>query len=138
MSKNYFFDILINDKAAATVGPSGLKQLHISFGVTDGKPIIKAGGVSEKDDGLMYINWLEEAVDFADSFRVEPSKKDTATSPMITKKLGRGVESTEEDCFCDFCNRTEEEAGKLIRLGDSPQICTECVQRCVEACKSKL
>jgi len=110
--------------------------LHISFGVTDGAPVVKAGGVSEKDGGLMYINWLEETVNLSDTINVIPSKKNTATKPLITKKLGRGEENTEEESFCDFCNRTEEEAGKLTRLGDSPQICAKCVRLCIERIES--
>jgi|GEM_PF-6253424 len=134
---NNFYDILINDKPIATVGPSGLKQLHISFGVTHGKPMVKAGGVSDIDDGLTYINWLEEEVDFNCSLQVVPSKQGFASSPMITKKLGQEVEDADENSLCDFCNRTEQETGQLINLGSSPLICAECVNRCADVLKAE-
>lgn len=127
-----FYDIFLNDTAVATVGPSSLKQLHISLGVMNGKPVIKAGGVS--DDGeLMYINWLEEEVGFNDSLRVVPSMQTEASNPMITRKLGQATESVDEDAVCDFCNREEKETGKLVSFGASPNICVKCVKLCEEA-----
>lgn len=137
MNSKYNYDIFLNEKVIATVGPSSLKQLYISFGVTDGKPMVKAGGISDAEPGLLYINWLEELVEFGDSLRVAPSDKNTVTSPRHTKKLKRGMETEEDDeNLCDFCNSSEEEAGQLIRLGASPQICNKCVTLCVEAFKT--
>jgi len=86
---DYYYDILINEKVIATVGPSDLKQLHISLGVSNGKPMVKAGGVSDKEDDLVYINWLEEEVDFKASLQIVPSKKKQATNPLVVKKLGQ-------------------------------------------------
>ncbi len=137
MSKEYNYDIFLNEEVIATVGPSSLKQLYISFGVTGGEPVAKASGISNEESGLLYIDWLEESVNFGDSLRVSPSLKNIVTSPRHTKKLKRGIESMEDDNCCDFCNCSEEEAGQLIRLGGSPQICQKCVKRCAEAFKPK-
>jgi len=136
MSDTYYYDIFLNDKEIATVGPSSLKQLHISFGVMDGKPIVKAGGVSDTD-GLMYINWFEDMVKFTDSLKVVPSKKGVATDPLITKKLGNEAECEEESNVCDFCNQPEDEVGDLINLGGSPLICAKCIKRCVNTLESR-
>ena len=136
MEREYNYDIFLNEEIIATVGPSRLKQLHVSFGVSDGKPLIRASGISDEEPGLLYIDWLEEFVDFGDSLRVSPSQDNMVTSPRLTKKLKRGIESTEEDSFCEFCKSSEKEAGQLIRLGGSPQICNECVKLCVERIKS--
>ena len=129
---NYYYDILINDKKMATVGPSSLRQLHISFGVMNGDPVVKAGAVSACEEEVVYINWLEETVGFDSSLQVTPSKNNIATSPLMTKKLGQTLESIENECTCDFCNRAEVETGKLISLGSSPLICVSCVKRCAE------
>lgn len=137
MSKEYNFDIFLNEEIIATVGPSSLKQLYISFGVSEGKPIVKASGISDEESGLLYIDWLEELVGFDDTFRVSPSVENIVSSPGHTKKLKRGMERAEDDSLCDFCNSSEEEVGQLTRLGGSPQICSKCVKLCVEAFKTK-
>lgn len=138
MDKEYVYDVFLNEKIISTVGPSSLKQLHISFGVTDGMPLVKASGISDKEPGLLYINWLEEVVHFDDVLRISPSKDNVISNPVLTKKLKRGMESTEEDSYCEFCKTSEDEAGTLIRLGDSPQICENCVKLCVEAFKTNI
>lgn len=130
MASEYNYDIFLNEKLIATVGPSSLKQLHISFGVKNEKSTVNAGGVSEDEGKLQYLNWLEESVDFGDSLRISPSVENIVTDPRHTKKLGRSV-GDEEVVVCDFCNRSEAEVGQLIRLGDSPQICNACTKRCV-------
>ncbi|QMU61406.1 MAG: hypothetical protein GKR92_06735 [Gammaproteobacteria bacterium] len=117
MGNEYNYDIFLNKEIIATVGPSTLKQLHISFGVSEGRPLVKASGISNEEPGLLYINWLEEIVDFGDSLRVSPSQENKVTSPRHTKKLKRGMGSTEEDSFCEFCKGSEKETGQLIRLG---------------------
>ena len=137
MNKKCFYDIFLNEKRIATVGPNILKQLHISFGVTDGIPLVRASGISDKEAGLLYIDWLEENVNFDDSLRVVPSKDSGASGPRFTKKLKRGIENTEEDSFCSFCKCSEEEAGRLVWLGDNAKICKECVMDCVEQLKNK-
>ncbi len=137
MDKKYLYDVFLNEKRIATVGPSTLKQLHISFGVSEGIPLVKASGLSDEEPGMLYINWLEETVNFDDSLRISPSKDNTVSNPQLTKKLKRGMESTNEDSFCEFCKISEKEAGSLIRLGDSPQICEKCVELCIEAFKVK-
>ncbi|MGH1536730.1 MAG: hypothetical protein ACRBDX_01545, partial [Gammaproteobacteria bacterium] len=108
MNKEYNYDIFLNEGVIATVGPSSLKQLYISFGVTGGEPVAKASGISNEESGLLYIDWLEESVNFGDSLRVSPSLKNIVTSPRHTKKLKRGIESTDDDNCCDFCNCSEE------------------------------
>lgn len=134
MSKDTFYDVFLNKENIATVGPSTLKQLHISFGVSDGKAIVKAGGISDDKSGLLFINWLEKNVEFGDSFSVSPSQEKVATTPRHTKKLNRGMDDpAEDDALCDFCNRSEDEVGPLIRLGGSPQICNTCINLCVDA-----
>ncbi|MFK7816855.1 MAG: ClpX C4-type zinc finger protein [Gammaproteobacteria bacterium] len=138
MSKEFIYDIFLNDKIISTVGPSSLKQLHISFGVSDDMPLVKASGISDKEPGLLYINWLEEVVNFDDVLKISPSKDNVISSPVLTKKLKRGMESTEEDNYCDFCKSSEDEAGSLIMLGDSPQICEKCVKLCVVAFKTDM
>ncbi len=137
MNSEYYYDILLNEKILATVGPSSLKQLHVSFGVSDGEPTVKAGGISEKESGLLYINWLEKTVDFSDTLKISPSAENSATTPRHIKKLQQGMESSDEDNLCDFCNGTEEEVGQLIRLGGSPQICRSCIKLCVAEFESK-
>lgn len=137
MDKKCFYDVFLNEKRIATVGPSTLKQLHISFGVSDGKPLVRASGISDKEPGLLYIDWLEEFVNFKDSLRISPSKDNTVSNPRSTKKLKRGIESTKEDSFCEFCKCSEKDAGPLIWLGDSSQICEKCVMHCVEVFKDK-
>ena len=137
MDSEYYYDIFLNEEVIATVGPSNLKQLHISFGVTEGVPVVKASGISDDEPGLLYIDWLEEFVNFGDSLRVSPSLENVVTSPRHTKKLKRGMAVAEEDSYCDFCNSSEEEAGQLISLGGSPQICRKCVKLCIEAFETK-
>ena len=138
MNDQVFYDVFLNEDKIATIGPGTLKQLHISFGISDGKAIVKAGGISDEDPGLLFINWLEQYVEFSDSFSVSPSQENVATKPCHTKKLNRGMdEATGDDALCDFCNRSEDEVGQLIRLGDSPQICNMCIKLCVDAVNSK-
>ena len=132
MDKKCFYDVFLNEKRIATVGPSTLKQLHVSFGVSDGMPLVRASGISDKEPGLLYIDWLEESVNFDDSLRISPSKENAGSNPRLTKKLKRGLESTKEDSFCEFCKCSEKEAGRLIWLGDNAQICEKCVMHCVE------
>ena len=137
MSKDTFYDVFLNKENIATVGPSTLKQLHISFGVSGGKAIVKAGGIADDEPGLMFINWLEKNVEFGDSFSVSPSQNKVATTPGHTKKLNRGMDDpAEDDALCDFCNRSEDEVGQLIRLGGSPQICNTCINLCADAVNS--
>ena len=136
MDKKFFYDVFLNEEKIATVGPSTLKQLHISFGVLDSQSIVRASGISDSEPGLLYIDWLEEFVNFNDSLRVSPSKDNTISNPRLTKKLKQGMESTEEDSFCSFC-KTSEEEGRLVWLGDNAQICEECVIHCVELFKNK-
>jgi hypothetical protein len=134
MDNQVFYDVFLNKDKIATVGPSALKQLHISFGVTDGSAIVKASGISEQEPEMLFINWLEQCVEFGDSFSVSPSQENVATKPRHTKKLKRGMDkTTEEDSLCDFCNCSEDEVGQLIRLGGSPQICNTCIKLCVDA-----
>ena len=137
MDKKCLYDVFLNEKRIATVGPSTLKQLHVSFGVSEGMPLVRASGISDKEAGLLYIDWLEECVNFDDSLRIAPSKDNTASSPRLTKKLKRGMENTEEDSFCSFCKCSKEEAGRLVWLGDNAQICEDCVMHCVELFKVK-
>lgn len=137
MDKKCFYDVFLNEKRIATIGPNTLKQLHVSFGVIDDMPLVRASGISDKEPGLLYIDWLEEIVSFDDSLRISPSKENTVSNPRLTKKLKRGIESTEEDSYCEFCKCSEKEAGSLISLGDSPHICEKCVKLCVEAFKVK-
>ncbi len=132
MDDKCFYDVFLNEEKIATVGPSTLKQLHVSFGVFDGKPLVRASGISDKEPGLLYVEWLEEFVNFKDSLRISPSKDNSMSNPRLTKKLKRGIESTNEDSFCEFCKCSEKEAGQLIWLGDSSQICKKCVMHCVE------
>lgn len=136
MDKKCFYDVFLNEKKVATVGPSTLKQLHISFGITDGKPIVRASAISDKEPGLLYIDWLDESVNFDDSLRILLSKDNSASNPRLTKKLKRGIESTIEDSFCEFCKCSEKEVGRLIWLGDNAQICEECVNHCVDLFKT--
>ena len=137
MNEQVFYDVFLNEEKVTTVGPSTLKQLHISFGVSDDSAIVKASGISDEEPGLLFINWLEQRVEFGDSFSVSPSQDNVASEPRHTKKLNRGLdEVTEEDSLCDFCNRTEDEVGQLIRLGGSPLICNICIKLCVDAIKS--
>ena len=89
MNDPIFYDVFLNKEKIATVGPNLLKQLHISFGVSDGKAIVKAGGISDDEPGLLFINWLEKNVEFGDSFSVSPSQENVATTPRHTKKLNR-------------------------------------------------
>ena len=137
MDKKCFYDVFLNEKRIATIGPSTVKQLHVSFGITDGTPLVRASAISDKEPGLLYIDWLEEGVNFDDSLRISPSKNNAASNPRFTRKLKRGIESTEEDSFCEFCKCSEEEAGGLVWLGDNAQICEECVMHCVELFKAK-
>jgi len=133
-----FYDVFLNKEKIATVGPSILKQLHISFGVSDNKAIVKASGISDEEPGLLFINWLEQHVEFGDSFSVAPSQENAVSKPRHTKKLNRQLdEATEDNVLCDFCNRTEDEVGQFIRLGSSPQICNTCIKLCVAEMNSK-
>ena len=137
MNPPIFYDVYINKDKIATVGPSALKQLHISFGVSDGTAIVKAGGIADDEQGLLFINWLEKNVEIGDSFSVSPSQEKVATTPRHTKKLNRGMDDpAENDALCDFCNRSEDEVGPLIRLGGSPQICNTCITLCGDAANS--
>ena len=113
MDSEYYYDIFLNEEVIATVGPSNLKQLHISFGVTEGVPVVKASGISDDEPGLLYIDWLEEFVNFGDSLRVSPSLENVVTSPRHTKKLKRGMTVAEEDSYCDFCNSSNIHQKKI-------------------------
>jgi hypothetical protein len=132
MNKECFYDVFLNDKRIATVGPGSLKQLHISFGITEGEPLVKASGISDKEPGLLYIEWLNELVTFDDSLRISPSKENDISNPQLTKKLKRGIESNEEDRYCEFCKGSEQEVGVLLTIGDSPNICRKCVEHCAD------
>ena len=127
-----FYDVFLNEEKIATVGPSTLKQLHVSFGISEGLPLVRASGISDREPGLLFVSWLEESVTFNDTLRISPSDDLSASDPQLTKKLKRGIENTAEDRFCSFCKGSEKEVGRLIWIGDDSQICKECVMHCVE------
>lgn len=137
MNDQFFYDVFLNKDKIATVGPSGLKQLHISFGVNDGAAIVKASGISDEGSNLLFISWLEQRIEFGDSLTVSPSQENIATKPSHTKILNRAVDDAVDEVeLCDFCNRSEDEVGNLTRLGGSPQICNACINLCVDAMNS--
>ncbi len=137
MENELFYDIFLNEDRIATVGPNTLNYLGISFNFFDGTPLVSASGISDEEQGRLFIDWLQKEVSFNDSIRISQSLESKASQPLSTKKLKQNMKSTKDDSFCDFCKRTEDEVGSLIKVGDTPQICNECVNLCVEIFKDK-
>lgn len=132
-----YFDIYLNDRKVATVGPSNLEHLGISISGHRGDVSLLANGLSEKEDGQRYYTWLEEDLGNTDVVRVVPSDEKEPSVPIKTRNLRRGQKASKESVFCDFCKRGEDEAGKIIQAGETPFICEQCAELCLEIFKGR-
>ena len=115
-----YFDVLVNDRRVATVGPSDLQHLLINVAVYEGEISLSANGLSDEKEGQVYFRWLQEDLNETDDIRITRSEETRASEPKQTRNLRRGQKANKEDVFCDFCKRDEDEAGKIIQAGDTP------------------
>ena len=130
-----YFDIYINDSKVATVGPSDLEHLSISVSGHEGTVYLSANGLSAKEEGQRYFTWLDQELGGSDAIRVVPSKESNASPPQSSRNIRRGQIASEENRFCDFCKRAEEEVGSLIQAGETPYICVQCAELCIDIAK---
>ena len=132
-----FYDVIINGELVATVGPTDLEHLSISVSTSshDGRvPFIMASGMSPRSDGgqQTYTTWLENELSENDHIEIIPSKNKKPSESLKIRKLRRGVSATKEDKFCDFCKQSEEVVGPVIQAGETPFICKQCAELCLE------
>ncbi len=130
------YDIIINGKLVATVGPTELEHLSISMSTSShdgGVPFIIASGMSPRtDDGRqIYTTWLENELSEIDRVEIIPSKNTEPSDALKIRELRRGVSATEEDKFCDFCKQSGEVVGSVIQAGETPFICKQCSELCL-------
>ena len=130
-----YFDIYLNDIKVATVGPSDLDHLSISLSGHDGDVYLMANGLSAKEEGQRYFTWLDQEFGESDAIRVVPSKERAASTPQSSRNLRRGQKANDENRFCDFCKRGEDEVGRLIQAGETPFICVHCAELCIDIAK---
>ena len=132
-----YFDIYLNDRKVATVGPSDLEHLGISISGYRGDISLLANGLSAEEEGQIYYTWLEEELESSDVVRIVPSDEREPSAPIKSRNLRRGQKASKDNVFCDFCKRGEEEAGKIIQAGETPFICKQCAELCLEIFKGR-
>ena len=131
------YDVIINGELVATVGPTELEHLSISVSTSShdgGVPFIIASGMSSRsaDGKQTYTTWLENELSGNDHIEIIPSKNEAPSESLKIRKLRRGVLATKENKFCDFCKQGEEVVGPVIQAGDTPFICKQCAELCLE------
>ncbi len=134
------YDVIVNGKLIATVGPTELEHLSISVSTSShdgGIPFIMANGMSPRtEDGKQtYTTWLENELSESDRIEIIPSKTTNPSEALKIRKLKRGVSSSKEDKFCDFCKQDETVVGPVIQAGETPYICKPCTELCIEIIK---
>ncbi len=136
------FDVIINGKLAATVGPSELDNLSISVSTSShdgGKPFLMAAGMCPRtEDGRQtYITWLENEITENDRIEIVPSKRTAASEAIKERHLRRGISATQENKFCDFCKQDNDVVGPVVQAGDTPYICKGCAELCLEIVRGR-
>jgi hypothetical protein len=127
-----YFDIYINGKKKATVGSESLENLNISISGSNEGMYLFSSAVCIENTKSHHLEWLNEQLDENDEVEIKPSSQKSADAPNRKRDLRVGEKSTEENKFCDFCKRTESEAGPIIQAGESPYICKSCAELCIE------
>jgi hypothetical protein len=133
-----YYDVYINEKKVATIGPLDLEHMGVSVSGGEGDSYLFADGFAKKgkEDYQTHFTWLEQDLNANDIVRIVPSQASKASPPLRTRKLlRRGQKATKQNRYCDFCKLGEEETGKLIQTGDSPFICVHCAELCLEIAK---
>ncbi len=132
-----YFDIYVNGKKRATVGHEAPENISISVsGDNDGTYLI-SGAVCKEGADRYHIDWLQDDLSDTDEVCILRADSPVASEPRKRRKMGTGKRSTEADRFCDFCKLSEVEVGRLIQTGDSPDICSKCVELCTEIIKGR-
>ncbi len=131
------YDVLINGKLAATVGPTDLAHLSISVSTSDcdgGRPFLTASGMSRpaEDGHQTYTTWLEGEISETDVVEIVPSSTRQVSVALKERHLRRGVKASQTDKFCDFCKQDESTVGPVIQTGETPYICRHCVELSAE------
>ncbi|MGB7934359.1 MAG: ClpX C4-type zinc finger protein [Gammaproteobacteria bacterium] len=131
------YDVIVNGKLVATVGPTELEHVSVSVSTSShvgGIPFLMASGMSpQTEDGRQtYTTWLENELSENDRIEIIPSKNTQPSDALKTRKLRRGVSSSNEDKFCDFCKQDEAVVGPVIQAGEAPYICKSCAELCIE------
>ena len=134
------YDVIVDGKLVATVGSTDLEHLSISVSTSShdgGVPFIMANGMSPRtEDGRQtYTTWLENVLSESDRIEIIPSKNAKPSETLKIRKLRRGVSSSTEDKFCDFCKQDETVVGPVIQAGETPYICKSCAELCIEIFK---
>ena len=131
-----YYDIYINEEKVATVGPGDLEHLHISVSSSkqENEPFLSASGMAEisEDGSQLYHTWLEGEIKSTDSVRIVPTETSPVSDPIKTRKLRRNQKATKENSFCDFCKQEESVVGRVVQAGDTPFICANCAELCLE------
>ena len=131
-----YYEIFRNNIKVATVGPTDSQHISISVSTTEkeGNPFIMANGMSEVNEKgeRQYSTWLENDISKTDSIKIVPVENSEVTTPIKVRRLRGGAKPSKEDVFCEFCERSEEEVGKIVQAGESPYICKQCAELVLE------
>lgn len=127
-----YFDIYINGKKKATVGAESLEHLSISLSGNNEEVYLFSSAVCIENSKSHHLEWLNEQLGENDEVIIKPSSQKVADAPNRKRDMRVGERSTEENKFCDFCKRSESEAGTIIQAGESPYICKSCAELCIE------
>lgn len=133
-----FYDIYLNGKKVATVGPTTMEHLSVSVSTTqDEEPVLSSSGLSTlRESGHQtHLTWLEHGLKPTDRVEIVPSDSSEASETRRTRDLRRGVRATMDDRFCDFCKQGEGVVGPIIQAGDTPYICSKCAELCIGIAK---
>lgn len=125
-----FYDIYLNEAKLATIGPNTF-GLFITFSANreENKVFLRADAACSESGENGSIEWLDEEIKHSDSIKISLSQCNKASKPLHTRKYIKNA------IACSFCAGTENNVGSLIKLENSPHICLDCVNVCIELLK---
>jgi hypothetical protein len=135
------YDIFVNEKLLATIGPSTLQHLSVSVSTSgeDDETFLFANGFSDitEHGHQTHFTWMEKEIKPSDTVRIAPSQKPEPSETLKTREIRRGVKATRDDLFCDFCKQSQEIVGAIVQSGETPFICGHCAELCLEIVKGR-
>jgi hypothetical protein len=133
--KTALLDVIVNGEAVATIGPLKGEHCSLSMSALGGKLLLSAMGLYKRGRTHDAVTWLDQVVAARSTITVSPSRRRRATVPLRARKLQLGKKATTQNKFCDFCKRQGSRSRPVVQAGDSPFICVDCAELCIEIAK---
>jgi ClpX C4-type zinc finger len=134
------FEIWIDNKKICIAGHEQAIVLHTSLALMPGGPnphLSVTGSIQSQPNLIEENSWVSSSVPVGSEVLIKVVDSEIPTSPTkVNSAFGTRLHPSHKELFCSFCARNQKDV-EFMCEGMGGNICNECVETCLEACKSR-